>query len=138
MEHTKHAGLSEVARDHAAHPRNHGPLKGFNGRARITGPCGDTMEFWLIIKDEKIERISFITDGCGSSLACGSMTTCLAKSKRIEEAAALESKAVLDALGGLSSKFEHCALLAVNTLKAACEDYTKRRKESKETSYING
>ena len=29
----------------AAHPRNHGPLKDFDGHAGITGPCGDTMEF---------------------------------------------------------------------------------------------
>jgi hypothetical protein len=33
-------GSPAVARDHAAHPRNHGPLKDFDGHARITGPCG--------------------------------------------------------------------------------------------------
>jgi len=39
--------LSSIARDHATNPRNQGPLKKFDGHARITGPCGDTMEFWL-------------------------------------------------------------------------------------------
>lgn len=78
--------FSEVARDHAAKPRNHGILEDYNGHARITGPCGDTMEFWLSSRNGIIDRISFITDGCGSSLACGSMATKLAEGRRIEEA----------------------------------------------------
>ena len=28
-------------------PHNLGRLEVFNGHARITGPCGDTMEFWI-------------------------------------------------------------------------------------------
>jgi Mrp family chromosome partitioning ATPase len=123
-----------MACDHAAHPRNHGPLKDFNGHARITGPCGDTMEFWLAARNGKVERISFITDGCGSSLACGSMATSLVEGKRVEDATALEQKNILDALGGFPPEFEHCALLAANTLKAACEDYLNRQRGSETRS----
>lgn len=36
-------------------PSNFGPLKDWDGRARITGPCGDTMEFWVSIADNRIE-----------------------------------------------------------------------------------
>jgi len=43
--------LSEVADDHARNPRNHGPLADFTGHAWITGPCGDTMEFWLAVHE---------------------------------------------------------------------------------------
>ena len=132
MECTHLEGFSAVARDHAVHPRNHGPLRDFDGHARITGPCGDTMEFWFAAGNGKVERVSFTTDGCGSSLACGSMATSLAEGKRVEDAAALEQKDILDALGGFPSEFEHCALLAANTLKAACEDYLHRRKGSQE------
>ncbi len=128
-------GFSAVARDHAVHPRNHGPLEDFDGHARITGPCGDTMEFWFAALNGRVKRVSFTTDGCGSSVACGSMATSLAEGKRIEDAAALGQKDILDALGGFPSEFEHCALLAANTLKAACEDYLKSqaglRKESR-------
>ncbi|RPJ52871.1 MAG: hypothetical protein EHM23_32090 [Acidobacteria bacterium] len=35
--------LSATAIEHARHPRNHGALERFNGHARITGPCGDTI-----------------------------------------------------------------------------------------------
>lgn len=109
--------------DHAQHPRNCGPLKTFNGHARITGPCGDTMEFWLLVRGDKLERVSFTTDGCGPSRACGSMATCLARGKSVDEAAALGQQDILDALGGLPEEVKHCALLAAVTLKAACDGY---------------
>jgi len=127
-------GLSAVAHDHAANPRNHGSLADSNGYARITGPCGDTMEFWLTARNGTLDKVSFITDGCGSSLACGSMATCLVEGKRVEDAAALRQQDILDALGGFPPESEHCALLAANTLKAACENYLNRQKGSSKES----
>jgi len=126
MECTHSDGFSLVARDHAANPRNYGSLEIFNGHARITGPCGDTMEFWLNVGDGKVERVSFITDGCGTSLACGSMATTLAEGKSIEDVMALRQKDILDALAGFPQESEHCALLAANTLNAACSDCLSR------------
>jgi nitrogen fixation NifU-like protein len=122
-------GVSEVARSHAMAPRNYGSMEEFDGNARITGPCGDTMEFWVVVRDGKAERVSFITTGCGPSLASGSMAVTLAQGKSLEEAMALQQKDVLDALGGLPKESEHCALLAVNTLRAACRDSLERGKE---------
>jgi len=108
---------------HANDPYNMGPLEVFNGHARITGPCGDTMEFWVNVLDGRIDKVSFITDGCGPSLAAGSITTCLAEGKTVEEAKTITQKDVLDALEGLPEDHQHCALLAANTLAAACSDY---------------
>ncbi len=113
---------SATVRDHVVHPRHHGVLEVFDGHARVTGPCGDTMEFWLAAHNGKVDKVSFITDGCGPSLACGSMAACLAEGKRVEDAASLRQRDILEALGGLPKETEHCALLAANTLKAACED----------------
>ena len=113
--------------DHAQSPRNHGPLKDFNGHARITGPCGDTMEFYISAQNDKIEHIGFTTTGCGTSHAAGSMATCIAKSNSIGDALNLQQKDILDALGGLPKENEHCALQAANTLKAACEDYLSHK-----------
>lgn len=127
--------VSSVARDHATNPRNHGPLKKFDGHARITGPCGDTMEFWLTASNGKIGRISFVTDGCGPSLACGSMATTLADGKRVKDVVVLEQQDILNALGGLPPDSEHCALLAANTLKAACEDYLNRQQAASKGSH---
>jgi len=115
--------FSETARDHATRPRNQGILLTFNGHARITGPCGDTMEFWLYAVKDRVARVAFETDGCGSSLACGSMATCLAEGKRVVEAERIGQRDILAALGGFPKESEHCALLAANTLRAACEDF---------------
>lgn len=123
--------LEEVyttAKKHADAPHRMGPMDSFSGHAKITGPCGDTMEFWILIEEDKIRKVSFITDGCDPSRACGSMTTCLAEGKTIAQAKQISQQDVLNALESLPKDHEHCALLATNTLKAACEDYLSKGK----------
>ena len=69
-------GLSPAVAERFDNPRNYGPLESFNGHARITGPCGDTMEFWISSRRTgRIDRIGFTTTGCGTSRAAGSMAT---------------------------------------------------------------
>ena len=108
-------------------PLNYGPLDRWDGHARITGPCGDTMEYWLQVAEGRILRANFTTTGCESSRAAGSMAAELAVGKPLPEAARLEQHDVLRALGGLPKESEHCALLAANTLKAAIGDYQARQ-----------
>ncbi len=117
------------ANRHANDPYNMGRLEDYNGHAEITGPCGDTMEFWLKVQDDRVKRVSFITDGCAPSIASGSMTTFLAEGKLLEEVKSINQQDVLKALEGLPEDHEHCALLATNTLKAACEDYLLKEKK---------
>jgi nitrogen fixation NifU-like protein len=113
------AGISPAALERFYNPRNYGPLESFDGHARITGPCGDTMEYWLQVADGRIDRIGFTTTGCGASRAAGSMAAEMAIGKPLEEAAKIEQADILTALGGLPKESEHCALLASNTLKVA-------------------
>jgi len=58
------------------------------------------------------------------------MATSLAESKRVEDAAALRQKDVLDAFGGFPMESEHCALLAADTLRAACQDCLENQRGS--------
>jgi nitrogen fixation NifU-like protein len=127
---TEHAKLSTVARDHADRPRNYGPVDPCDGHARITGACGDTMEFWLRLRNGHIEAIGFTTTGCGTSRAAGSMTSELARGQSLEKAEEIDEVEVLEALGGLPVRSQHCALLATNTLLAAIEDACDREKTS--------
>lgn len=119
--------VSQQASEHSERPRNYGPLPQFNGHARITGPCGDTMEFWLQVSEQRIAEAGFTTDGCGPSRAAGSMASELAIGKPLTEAAQIEQADILAALGGLPRESEHCALLASNTLKAAIGDFGSRK-----------
>jgi len=126
---------SEAAIEHGMNPKNLGELEDADGFARVIGPCGDTMNIWLKVKDNAISDVSFMTDGCGTSIASGSMVTELAKGKSIAEAHKISQKNVLNALGGLPQESQHCALLASNTLKEAIKDYLAIKKEPWKKAY---
>ena len=114
-------------------PANFGPLRGASGNARVTGPCGDTMELWLHVEHGHVVRATFTTDGCGHSLLAGSACARLAENKTLEEAMQIEQEDVLGAVGGLPEESRHCALLAANTLKEAVADYSRRHAPREET-----
>jgi len=126
---------SETVIDHATKPRNLGIIDDCDGFARITGPCGDTMEVRLKVNNNKINEIYFMTDGCGTSIASGSMMTEMAKEKSVTEAMRICQQDVLSFLGGLPEESEHCALLASNTLKAAIRDCLAMQKEPWKKAY---
>ena len=126
---------SETALDHAMNPRNLGDIKGADGSAKVTGPCGDTMQIWLKVNNGVITQATFMTDGCGTSVASGSMATEMVKGKSISEARKISQQDVLTALGGLPEESEHCALLAAGTLKAAIRDYLAMEKEPWKRAY---
>jgi nitrogen fixation NifU-like protein len=126
---------SEVVIDHAMNPRNLGEIKEADGFARVTGSCGDTMEIWIKVNADTIVKTSFMTDGCGTSIASGSMVTEMAKGKSISEAQRTTQDNVLNALGGLPQESEHCALLAATTLKAAIRDYIAMKREPWKKAY---
>ena len=97
-------------------PQNLGRLIEPDGFAIVTGPCGDTMEFYINVKNGSIIEINFMTNGCGSSIACGSMATRLAQNKTLDEAMKIMNLDVLNALDGLPEEHIHCAKLAADTL----------------------
>ena len=115
--------------DYAMNPRNLGVMENPDVYASITGPCGDTMEIWIKVDNDVITKASFMTDGCGTSIAAGSMVTELATGRNIREALIISQQEVLDALDDLPEEDRHCALFASNTLKAAVRDYIDTRKE---------
>lgn len=104
-------------------PANFGPLKGANANARITGPCGDTMEYWLKIREGRILRATFTTDGCAASISSGATAARLAEGRTLEEAICLTPQQVEIATGPLPADHKHCFVLAVNTLRAALDQY---------------
>ena len=108
-------------------PSNIGKIE-FNAHAIITGTCGDTMEMYLNIEDGIIKDASFLTDGCGATIACGSMLTKLVKGLSIEEAKKLDNNFLIKKLGGLPEEDVHCATLAILTLKKAIENFEENER----------
>lgn len=119
------------------HPRHYGPLRQFNGQARITGPCGDTMEFWVQVDEGRVCHVGFTTTGCGSSRAAGSMAAELAVGMPQEAVVQIGQADILAALGGLPADSEHCALLAANTLQAAIRDFVRCEAATNESPRVS-
>ena len=112
--------------EHARDPRNVGSLENADGFAVVTGWCGDTMKIYLRLGPERtIRQVTFITDGCGPTLACGSMMTVLVRGLSPEEALKISADKLIRALDGLPAESVHCAELTVNTLRAAIADLPK-------------
>lgn len=118
--------LPEELVEHFTKPKNFGRMNDPDGGAIVRGQCGDTMEMYIIIEEEKISNVLFYTDGCGITAACGSLITELAKGQTIKNALRISPADVIEKFGdSLESSF-HCAILAVITLHKAIADYFLR------------
>ena len=105
-------------------PQNVGRMLDPDASAVMTGSCGDTMEFYLKIEEDRVKNILFMTDGCGPSIACGSKLTKMVKGKTVDEVRTITQEDLLTALGGLPDESKHCTKLAVDTLGKALNQET--------------
>lgn len=106
--------------EHLDNPRNVGELADATAHGVATNPvCGDLLHLYLKLADGRICAASFQVEGCPPSIAAGSRLTELLQGKTVTEARALKAKDVSAALGGLPRNKEHCAVLAVDALRAA-------------------
>ena len=119
---------SERVMEHYLNPKNMGRIENSNGVGKITGICGDTMQIYLKVENDKIADSKFLTDGCGATIACCSMLTEMIEKKSVDEAAKITDKDLIFILGGLPEENLHCAALAVDTLQAAIKDNKKRKR----------
>lgn len=108
-------------------PNNMGRMNDPDGSAWTKGQCGDTMEMYLVIKDDQITEARFHTDGCTASRACGSTAARLAESRTLKDVLRLSPADVLDVWADLPQGNIHCAILAVGTLHKAVADYLLRK-----------
>jgi len=110
-------------------PKHMGEMESPQGHGKVTGTCGDTVQIFLRIDNNKIIDARFITDGCAATIATGCMACELARGKPLREAFKITEEIILGQLGGLPEESIHCALLASDTLRAALNDYMQSRNE---------
>ncbi len=91
--------------------------------AVITGPCGDTMEFYLVIRDGVIEEAKYYTDGCTNTRSCGRAVARRAQGKTIDDALRINAGELIAAGECDPAEGRHCAILAVSTFYRAVADY---------------
>ena len=122
--------LSDKVVDYGNNPRNYGSMEKPDGCAKITGPCGDTVEIFLRVKNGRIEDIQYTTDGCMTSHAAVSAATVMAKGKALKDCIRINQSSILEHLGGLPDEARHCALLAATTFHRALRNFAVGKKES--------
>ena len=111
---------SSTFKDHIANPRNAGEVTDANAAGEADNPvCGDRMHITLRVREDRIEAAGFLAYGCPPTLVCGSALTELITGKTVEEAMLITRKDLIEAVGGLPSRKQHAAALAIETLRAA-------------------
>jgi len=94
-----------------------------SGGAFVRGLCGDEMEFYLVIENNKIVQVKYYTDGCEATKSCGRAVAQRAEGKDIFEALAINPKEIIDSETELPMQNRHCAILAVTAMYRAIADY---------------
>ncbi|MCE9668134.1 Fe-S cluster assembly scaffold IscU [Myxococcus stipitatus] len=122
---------SDKVIDHYENPRNVGSMDKEDpnvGTGLVGAPaCGDVMRLQLKISDDGlIEDARFKTFGCGSAIASSSLVTEWVKGKTVDQAMTISNKDVARELALPPVKI-HCSVLAEDAIKAAIEDFKKKR-----------
>jgi nitrogen fixation NifU-like protein len=114
--------------DHFMNPRNVGEMPDADGVGMEGNPtCGDAMEIFIKVKDDRIVDAKFRTFGCGAAIAVSSMVTEMVKGKTLDEAMSLSKEAVAAELDGLPPQKMHCSNLGADALRKAIEDYRRKK-----------
>ncbi len=110
---------SEALIEHGVNPRNYGSIKDPDGYAKITGPCGDTVEMYLRVRNGTIEEATFNTDGCMFSIAACSVAAEMAEGNTVPACIGINQSSILKCLESMPADHEHCALLAAMVMQKA-------------------
>jgi nitrogen fixation NifU-like protein len=121
---------SEKVIEHYENPRNVGSFDkgdGDIGTGLVGAPaCGDVMKLQIRVKDGVIEDAKFKTFGCGSAIASSSLATEMIKGMTLDQAASITNTQIVEELNLPPVKI-HCSVLAEDAIKAAIDDYKKKR-----------
>ena len=122
---------SEKVIEHYENPRNVGSLDAGDddvGTGLVGAPaCGDVMKLQIRVSDDGvIEDAKFKTFGCGSAIASSSLVTEWVKGKSVDQAGTITNKDIAKELSLPPVKI-HCSVLAEDAIKAAIEDFKKKR-----------
>ncbi|MCU0834984.1 MAG: Fe-S cluster assembly scaffold IscU [Chromatiaceae bacterium] len=122
---------SDKVLDHYENPRNVGTLDKDDpsvGTGMVGAPaCGDVMRLQIKVnQDGVIEDARFKTYGCGSAIASSSLLTEWVKGKTLAEAQQIKNQDIADELA-LPPVKVHCSVLAEDAIRAAIQDYERKR-----------
>lgn len=109
--------------DHYKNPRNFSKMEDFDLSHKEHNPlCGDIIELFLKVSDDRVVDASFQGTGCAISQASASLFTEFMKGKTIAEVQALGKDGMLELLGiEVSALRLKCAVLSLKAFEVAVE-----------------
>jgi len=107
-----------------------------DGYGKKVGDCGDTVEIYLIIDDDRIQRVAYQTDGCMNTTACANTVAELAEDRKVDDAWDITPDDVIAFLETLPPANVHCAELAVGALYLALANYNELKRQSWKKPYL--
>lgn len=112
--------------EHLSNPRNVGELDRPSGIGDVTNEvCLDRIRLTVRIEEQKLVDAKVKASGCPPTIAAASVLTELIIGRSIRDVSLMTRKDVIDALGHLPPAKSHCAVLAIDALRAALANAAK-------------
>jgi nitrogen fixation NifU-like protein len=130
---------SDQVLQHYENPKNVGKFDADEpnvGTGLVGAPaCGDVLRLQLKIdpNTDIIIDARFKTYGCGSAIASSSLVSEMVKGLTLDEAGKIKNSEIAEELSLPPVKI-HCSILAEDCLKAAIEDYRKKKPNIEQTT----
>lgn len=119
----KQSGYSDRAIHYYLDKVHVGAIENPDAYHAYTGPCGDTMEFFIEIDSEVVRNVKFQAIGCAGSFSAGSAIAEMTIGKSVKEASSINEGEIFKHLGDVPEPKVHCITLARRTFTRALEEY---------------
>ncbi len=93
-----------------------------DGYGKKNRECGDTIEFFLLVKDKQLQTISYDIAGCINTHACANTIIKFAENNTIEKAFEIKSEDIITFLKTLPEHEHHCVDLALEAFYQALKN----------------
>ena len=103
-------------------------LQHADGHGKKTGDCGDTVEFFLMVRNNRIQTAAYAINGCLNTNACANTIIELIEGKTVDAAWEVSPEEVAAYLETLPEDHFHCAELAVGALYLALADLREKKR----------
>jgi len=94
-----------------------------DGYGKRTGDCGDTVEIFLTVRNDRIKIVSFEINGCMNTNACANTVAQMAEGMHVKAAWEISAEDVVTYLETLPPESTHCAELAVGAFYLALANW---------------
>lgn len=106
-----------------------------DGRGSRSGTCGDSITYFLIIADDRVDHVAMDVVGCVNTLACANGLAELVEGRSVKKAWGVRPQQVADYLETLPQHEFHCAEMAVGALQAALRSWRSARRHPWKKGY---